>query len=59
MAKATEGMLSAGKIGKEVGASAAKVKKAIEKLSLEPAKIHCGCKYYDQAQIKKIQKEVG
>lgn len=59
MAKATEGMLSAGKISKEVGASAAKVKKAIEKLNLEPAKVHCGCKYYDQTQIAQIKKEVG
>ena len=49
-----EEVLSAGKISKEVGASAAKVKKAIEKLALEPVKIHCGCKYYGQAQIAEM-----
>lgn len=51
-------LLSAGKIGKEIGASAAKVKKAIETLALEPTKVHCGCKYYDGGQIKQIKKEI-
>jgi len=51
-------LLSAGKIGKEIGASAAKVKKAIETLSLEPANIRCGCKYYDKAQVQQIKKTI-
>ncbi len=51
-------MLSAGKIGKEIGASPAKVKKAIETLALEPSKVHCGCKYYDKTQIAQIKKNV-
>lgn len=59
MADKKDEVLSAGKIGKEIGASAAKVKKAIESLALEPAKVRCGCKYFDQAQIAQIKKEVG
>lgn len=58
MADSKQDLLSAGKISKEIGASAAKVKKAIETLALEPANIRCGCKYYDTSQVAQIKKTI-
>ena len=59
MADKKEELLSAGKIGKAIGASPAKVKKAIETLKLDPANVRCGCRYYDGAQVAQIKKQVG
>jgi len=58
MAKKTDGMYSAGKIGKAIGVSAPKVKKAIEKLGLEPDLVYCGCNYYTEDTKNKIEKAV-
>ncbi len=58
MAKKTDGMFSAGKIGKQIGVSAPKVKKAIEQLGVEPDLVYCGCNYYTEETMKKIEKTV-
>ncbi len=54
----TEESLSATKIGKQIGFSGPKVKKAIAQLGLEPARVRCGCSYYAVEDIPKIKKAI-
>ena len=60
MAKDANGRegLSAGAISKEVGASPAKVKKALNELGIEADFVKSGCAYYYHpertAQVKKL-----
>ena len=58
MATKKDELLSAGKLSKEMGFSAAKVKKAIEQLNLEPDNVRCGCKYYSTKHIPKLKKAI-
>ena len=51
-----DNLLTAGKIAKELGVSAAKVKKVITSLELEADNVRCGCSYYTPASVKKIKK---
>jgi hypothetical protein len=48
-------LLTSVKIAEKLGASPAKVKKAIDALALEPAAKKGVCCYYDAAAVKKIQ----
>ncbi len=59
MATKNDDLLSAGKLAKEIGISAAKVKKAIEALDLQPDNVRCGCKYYSKDRIPEIKKAAG
>lgn len=51
-------MLSSGKIAEELGVSAAKVKKAIEKAGVEPDDKKGRCAYYSRETFAKIKKEL-
>lgn len=53
--KADADLLSTGKIAEELGATAAKVKKAIAELGLEPASTKGACSYYPRASLAKIK----
>ena len=56
MAKQTESdLLSAGKIAEKIGASPAKVKKAIAELKLTAAQVKCNCSYFSPDQVKQIE----
>ena len=55
MPNAETNLLTPGKIAEALGASAAKVKKAIETLGLEPTAKKGACCYYDDAAVKKIK----
>lgn len=48
------GFLTSGKIAEQLGASPAKVKKAIESLGIEPTAKKGVCCLYDAAAVKKI-----
>lgn len=50
-----EEQITAGNIAKELGASPAQVKKAIEALKLAPAAKKGACSYYSRDQVKKIK----
>ena len=47
--------ITAGNIAKELGASPAQVKKAIEALKLAPVAKKGACSYYSREQVKKIE----
>jgi hypothetical protein len=47
--------ITAGNIAKELGASPAQVKKAIEALKLAPVAKKGACSYYSREQVKKIK----
>lgn len=47
--------ITAGNIAKELGASPAQVKKAIEALKLAPVAKKGACSYYSRDQAKKIK----
>lgn len=47
--------ITAANIAKELGASPAKVKKAIEELKLAPVAKKGVCSYYSRDQVKKIK----
>lgn len=47
--------ITAGNIAKELGASPAKVKKAIEELKLQPVAKKGACTYYGKDAVKKIK----
>ncbi len=47
--------ITAGNIPKELGASPAKVKKAIDELKLQPVAKKGACSYYSRDQVKKIR----
>ena len=49
-----DGLLTSAKIAEKLGASPAKVKKAISSLGIEPAARKGICGYYDAAAVKKI-----
>lgn len=51
---ANEDLLTAGKIAEKIGASAAKVKKAIVELNMEPDITKGACKYYGPTAVEKI-----
>jgi predicted aconitase len=51
-------MLSTGKVAEKIGVSAAKVKKAITELNLEPDMVKCGCNYFGAEKISQIEKAV-
>jgi hypothetical protein len=53
-AKATDS-LTAGKIAEELGVTGGKVKKAIEKLGLEPVATKGPCSYYARSAVSKIK----
>jgi hypothetical protein len=48
-------LLSTGKIAEELGATPAKVKKAIVELGLKPASTKGVCSYYTRASLAKIK----
>lgn len=52
---ADEGQITAGNIAKELGASPAKVKKAIEELKLKPVAKKGACSYYGRDAVKMIK----
>ena len=52
---AKEELLTGGKIAEKLGVSAAKVKKAIEELNIEPDTKKGPCAYYGPASVKKIE----
>ena len=58
MAK-TEELLSAGAIAKAVGASDAKVKKAIKDLGIEPTAKKGVCNMYAPSVVAKVKKAIG
>lgn len=47
--------LTAGKIAEELGVTGGKVKKAIEKLGLEPVATKGPCSYYARSAVSKIK----
>ena len=55
--KSEEG-ITAANIAKELGASPAKVKKAIETLKIEPVAKKGACTYYSREAVKKIKAAV-
>jgi hypothetical protein len=54
-AKKDAELLSTGKIAEELGATPAKVKKAIGELGLKPASTKGVCSYYTRAALAKIK----
>lgn len=52
-------MLSAGKLAEKIGATPAKVKKAITELKIEPAMTKCNCNYYSPDSVMKIKEFLG
>ncbi len=52
---ADEGQITAANIAKELGASPAKVKKAIDELKLAPVAKKGACCYYSRDEVKKIK----
>lgn len=52
---ADEGQITAANIAKELGASPAKVKKAIEELKLAPVAKKGACSFYSRDAVKKIK----
>jgi hypothetical protein len=50
-----EEQITAGNIAKELGASPAKVKKAIDELKLVPVAKKGACSYYSREQLKKVK----
>ena len=56
MATDSKALMTAGAIAKELGASDAKVKKAIAALKLKPAAKKGVCSYFAKTDIPKIKK---
>ncbi len=52
---ADEGQITAANIAKELGASPAKVKKAIDELKLVPVAKKGACSFYSRDAVKKIK----
>lgn len=52
---ADEAQITAGNIAKELGASPAKVKKAITDLKIQPVAKKGGCSYYSRDAVRKIK----
>ena len=55
MATETTGLLTASKIAKQLGASYAKVKKAIQSLGLKPKAKKGVCSYYGKEVIARVK----
>jgi hypothetical protein len=55
MAAADPALLTSAKIAEQLGASPAKVKKAIDSLGIQPAAKKGICCLYDAAAVQKIQ----
>lgn len=55
MVENNEQMLSAGKLAENLGVSAAKVKKVITELGIEPSMVKCRCNYYSTKEVEKIK----
>ncbi len=59
--KITEGreeLLTVGKIAEQLSVPAAKVKKVIQELSIEPAVKKGNCSYYSKNELSKIKKAI-
>lgn len=50
-----ENLLTAAALAKKIGASPAKVKKAIEEAGIQPVKVRCGCSYYSADDAAKVE----
>ncbi len=57
-AKGGEALLTAGAIAKALGASDAKVKKAIKDLAIQPKAKKGACSYYGQEAVAKVRTAV-
>lgn len=55
MAEAKDDLMTAGTLAKEVGASDAKVKKALSELGIEPKAKKGPCNYYGKDAIAKVK----
>lgn len=53
-----EELLTVGKIAEQLAVSAAKVKKAIQELGIQPAAKKGACSYYAKSEINKIKKAI-
>ena len=51
-----QGLVTAGKMAEALGAPAAKVKKAITDLGIQPAAKKGACCYYDSKAVAKVKK---
>lgn len=58
MTKKNEELLTANALAKKLGVPVSKVKKAIEEVGAQPAKIRCGCAYYSLEDSKKIEEKL-
>lgn len=59
MPGATDELLTAGAIAKAIGASDAKVKKALEDLAIKPKAKKGVCNYYGKDVLAKVRAAVG
>lgn len=59
MPGATDELLTAGAIAKAIGASDAKVKKALEDLAIKPKAKKGVCSYYGKDVLAKVRAAVG
>lgn len=53
-----EELLTVGKIAEQLSVSAAKVKKAIQELGIQPAAKKGACSYYSKSELAKIKKAI-
>jgi len=51
-------LVTAGAMAKSFNVPPAKIKEAIAEAALEPANVRCGCKYYSQRDVYKVEKLV-
>lgn len=58
MKEKTEDLLTAGEMAKAVGASDAKIKKAIKELGLQPAAKKGVCNYYSRGVLARVRAAV-
>ena len=54
----TDGLLTAGKIAKELGIAPVAVKKVIEEQNIVPDATRCGCSYYGPEALRLIKDAV-
>lgn len=56
MAEQKQELLTVGKIAEQLSVPAAKVKKAIQDLGIQPAAKKGSCSYYSKSDVSKIKK---
>lgn len=58
MAKEESNLLTTAKLAEKIGASPAKVKKAIQELNIEPDLVKCRCNYYSETVAEKVKSAI-